>query len=62
VEPSDTEALVEALDAELEGVEGALRRLDDGRYGTCVHCGRPLPSPAVEDDPLLDRCPSSCRD
>lgn len=43
-----------ALEADLDAVEVALRRLDDGSYGTCERCGAPLP--ALDEDPLARRC------
>jgi RNA polymerase-binding transcription factor DksA len=54
------DAEVEAIDRELGRVEDALRRLDDSGYGRCVDCGRPLPPPALEQDPLVERCPEPC--
>jgi DnaK suppressor protein len=43
------------LEADLGHVADALRRLDDGTYGTCEVCGEPIPG-AVEIDPLACRC------
>jgi DnaK suppressor protein len=34
--------ILEHIDAELADVEHALQRLDDGTYGTCEACGRPI--------------------
>ncbi len=42
--------------AELAGVETALRRLDDGSYGTCEICGASLQATVLEGDPLATRC------
>lgn len=33
--------VLEEVEVALAGVERALRRLDDGTYGTCEVCGRP---------------------
>lgn len=34
--------LAESITAELDQVSTALERLDNGRYGTCEHCGKPI--------------------
>ncbi|MBG0832129.1 TraR/DksA C4-type zinc finger protein [Planomonospora sp. ID67723] len=34
----------------------ALKRLDDGRYGLCVDCGRPVPEGRLEARPEASRC------
>jgi DnaK suppressor protein len=44
-----------ALDADLAAVEVALRRLDDGSYGTCEVCRAPI-ADEVTVDPLARRC------
>jgi DnaK suppressor protein len=43
------------LEVDLGEVATALRRLDDGTYGTCEVCGAAIPD-AVEEDPLARRC------
>lgn len=35
-------SIVETVEVELDDVEHALRRLDDGTYGTCEACGKPI--------------------
>jgi RNA polymerase-binding transcription factor DksA len=35
-------SILEQVEAELHDVEVALRRLDEGTYGTCEACGRPI--------------------
>ena len=54
--PDDIRRLDE-IDAELAGVDAALRRLNDGTYGTCELCGTPLDGDALHRDPLTTRCP-----
>jgi RNA polymerase-binding transcription factor DksA len=54
----DDLALLDQVDEVLSGVERALRRLDDGSYGTCEICGAALPEDQVEADPILARCAS----
>lgn len=41
-ERSRVAALVDAALATLQAVDAALARLDDGSYGTCASCGRPI--------------------
>jgi RNA polymerase-binding transcription factor DksA len=47
---------LEEIEAELAGVEATLRRLDEGRYGTCEVCGIVLDPDALEANPLAARC------
>jgi RNA polymerase-binding transcription factor DksA len=46
-------SILERVQAELADVEHALRRLDDGTYGACEACGRPI------DDGRLDALPAA---
>jgi RNA polymerase-binding transcription factor DksA len=58
LEPSPA-ADIERLDvigAELEAVDAALERLDDGSYGQCVVCGEPVGDDRLAADPLALRC------
>ena len=41
---------------ELSRVEAALRSLDDGTYGTCVSCGKPIPKERLEAIPWSSTC------
>jgi RNA polymerase-binding transcription factor DksA len=36
----------------LELIEQALRRLEEGTYGKCAHCGKPIPEERLEMLPL----------
>jgi len=45
-------SLIEQIETELRDVEDALRRLDDGTYGQCVICGRPIPDERLEANPM----------
>ena len=47
---------VARLAGTLEGVEGAIRRLDAGTYGSCDVCGGALSSVVLDADPLRARC------
>lgn len=37
-------------------VQRALRRIDEGTYGTCVDCGQPIPEKRLEAIPWAARC------
>lgn len=41
---------------ELEDVEAALRRLDDGSFGDCRDCGEPIPLQRLRVQPAAQRC------
>ena len=49
-------SLLEQVVAELDDVEHALRRLDDGTYGTCEACGRPIAEARLEALPAARFC------
>lgn len=40
----------------LEEVNGALQRMDEGTYGTCEVCGKPIPIERLEALPHATRC------
>ena len=50
------ESIVESIKAELDEVDAALRRLDDGTYGTCQACGRPIGDDRLEALPWTRFC------
>ena len=49
-------AILEAGAGQREQVVAALRRLDEGTYGQCVDCGRPIPDERLEARPEVARC------
>ena len=49
------EALAEQLRAELEAVERAEKRLEDGTYGFSVESGKPIPAERLELIPWAER-------
>jgi RNA polymerase-binding transcription factor DksA len=49
-------SLLAAIDADLDGVEQALARLDDGTYATCEVCARALDEEQLAADPVGRRC------
>ena len=53
-----TLVLVERLRDQLADVRTALKRLDDGTYGTCSNCGDPIPQERLEALPYSSLCVS----
>jgi RNA polymerase-binding transcription factor DksA len=49
-------SILEQVEAELADVEHALRRLDDGTYGTCEVCGKVIPDERLEAVPAARLC------
>jgi RNA polymerase-binding transcription factor DksA len=49
-------SIVEQLDAELEDVERAVRRTEDGSYGRCEVDGEPIPDERLEVLPAARFC------
>ncbi len=49
-------AISEAVRAELELLDGALRRLAAGRYGHCAGCGEQIEPERLAAVPYTDRC------
>ena len=42
-------------------VESALQRIDDGTYGTCSACGRPIPEARLQAVPYATLCLDDAR-
>ena len=49
-------SILEQVEAELADVEHALRRLDEGSYGTCEIDGKPIPEDRLEAMPAARLC------
>lgn len=49
-------SILEQVEAELADVEHALRRLDEGTYGTCEVCGQAIPDERLEAMPAARLC------
>jgi RNA polymerase-binding transcription factor DksA len=49
-------SLLEQVDAELDAIDQALQRLEAGRYGTCLACGRPIADERLEAMPAARFC------
>ncbi|MDP9069982.1 MAG: TraR/DksA C4-type zinc finger protein [Actinomycetota bacterium] len=49
-------SILERVEAELADVEHALRRLDEGTYGLCEACGKPIGEARLEAQPAARFC------
>jgi RNA polymerase-binding transcription factor DksA len=49
-------SILEHVEAELADVEHALARLEDGSYGTCEACGKPIGDERLEAMPAARFC------
>jgi RNA polymerase-binding transcription factor DksA len=56
VEPPADTVSVEQVEAELADVEAALRRLDEGTYGTCEVCGEQIDESRLTAHPATRFC------
>jgi RNA polymerase-binding transcription factor DksA len=48
--------VLEDIDAELNDIEHALRRLEDGSYGVCERCHQPIGEDRLEAVPAARLC------
>lgn len=55
-ERSQTLAFIDSARERLAEVEAALRNMDEGTYGICEVCGRPIAEARLEARPLSVRC------
>jgi DnaK suppressor protein len=55
-ERAQAQALLDQARARLEEIDAALVRAQDGRYGDCVVCGRPIGAERLAARPSTDRC------
>jgi DnaK suppressor protein len=55
-ERGEAEALATQLRETLGDVERALQKLDDGTYGACEVCGKPIGDARLEAMPTASRC------
>ncbi|MFZ6002664.1 MAG: TraR/DksA family transcriptional regulator [Actinomycetota bacterium] len=55
-EQGENQALAAQLRSELEEVERALRKLDEGTYGRCEACGEPIAPARLEAMPAARFC------
>lgn len=56
----ENDEVLEGLDtagrAELSAIDGALGRVADGSYGTCMECGEAIPEPRLRAVPTATLC------
>ena len=55
-ERSQLGALIEQAERHVTDVRAALARVEEGRYGTCERCGRPIPPERLEARPTARTC------
>ena len=55
-EQGENKSLAAQLRTELDEVERALAKLDDGSYGKCETCGQPIAEPRLEAMPATRYC------
>ena len=55
-EQGENQALAGPLRDQLDDVESALAKLDDGTYGTCEGCGDPIAEARLEAMPAARHC------
>ncbi len=55
-ERTEVLGLVESLSEHLEDVDRALARIEDGTYGTCARCGKPIPLDRLAFRPEATLC------
>lgn len=41
---------------ELKNLERAIKRMDEGKYGACIDCGKPIASARLQAYPTAVRC------
>ena len=55
-ERSQVDALARQAERHIEEADAALARLEDGSYGICERCGRPIPLERLEARPAARTC------
>ncbi|MEZ5176101.1 MAG: TraR/DksA C4-type zinc finger protein [Acidimicrobiia bacterium] len=55
-ERTETIGIIENLKTELDDIDAALRKVEDGTYGICVDCGQPISPARLEFRPNSIRC------
>lgn len=55
-ERTEVLGLVESLKRQLNSVDKALVKIDDGTYGSCDNCGQPIPPARLEARPASILC------
>lgn len=57
-ERTEVIGVVEALRSQVEGIDAALERIEDGTYGTCAECGDEIGADRLEFRPASILCVS----
>lgn len=57
-ERTEVIGLVESIKGQLDGVDEALERVDEGTYGTCTRCGDAIAPARLEARPASVNCVS----
>ena len=57
VEPGIGAAIIEITSRTLQGIEGALQRLQSGEYGVCSECGAAISAARLRAVPFAGRLP-----
>lgn len=55
-------SILEQVEAELDEIVEAMRRLDSGTYGLCVACGQPIDPARLEAQPAARLCMADQRE
>jgi DnaK suppressor protein len=55
-DPGAERSALDELDAAVDAVEAALRRIEDGTYARCESCGEAIDGTELEQDPARCRC------
>ena len=55
-EQGENHTLADTLQAQLQLVESALTRIEDGSYGTCAVCGNEISAERLRAIPATNRC------
>jgi len=55
-ERTEVIGLVETLKGQLDGVDAALERISEGKYGTCANCGKVIDPARMEARPESIYC------
>jgi RNA polymerase-binding transcription factor DksA len=55
-ERAQTAALLDRAEERIDALDRALGRVEDGSYGTCVRCGRPIGADRLEARPDAETC------
>ena len=56
------ESLEENAEGIVQEIDAALRRIEDGTYGTCIRCGNPIPEERLAAVPYAVLCVSCKRE